>query len=160
LENGGGRPVGSVTLSGMGGCGTFAKSFDVAATDVSDNNIALKYLWARTRIARLSDFNVNRNNPDTKGEITSLGLTYNLLTDHTSFLAVHDVIRNPEAPATDVNQPLPLPQHVSNMAVGGSCSSVPEPELYWFFAFFMVLAAGRQMLRNQRIQAGGGKNCC
>jgi len=143
------HPKGSITLSGTGGRDEFVKTFDVSQTSASDKNSALKYLWARNRIARLSDFNVNRNNPDTKGEITSLGLTYNLLTDYTSFLAVHDVVRNPEAAATDVNQPLPLPQHVSNSAVGGSCSSVPEPELFWFFAFSLALAALRWIFRNR-----------
>jgi len=144
-----GRKVGAITLSGMGGRDEFVKAFNVSETEPSDKNSALKYLWARNRIARLSDFNVNRNNPDTKGEITSLGLTYNLLTDYTSFLAVHDVVRNPEASATDVIQPLPLPQHVSNLAVGGSFSSVPEPELFWFFAFFMVLAAVKYFSMNR-----------
>jgi Ca-activated chloride channel family protein len=150
-----GQPKGSISLSGMGGQEEFVKKISIAESDISSKTSALKYLWARTRIARLSDFNVNRHNPDTRGEITSLGMTYNLLTDYTSFLAIHDVIRNPEANAHDVNQPLPLPKHVSNLAVGGSCSSVPEPELYWFFAFFMVLAAGRQIFWNQRSYTGG-----
>ncbi len=149
------RPIGTITLSGTGGRDEFVKTFDVSQTAASDKNSALKYLWARNRIARLSDFNVNRNNPDTKGEVTSLGLTYNLLTEYTSFLAVHDAIRNPEAAAQDVNQPLPLPRHVSNLAVGGSCASVPEPELFCLFAFFMVLAAGGQIFRNQRSSIGG-----
>ena len=150
-----GRPEGRITLTGRGGGNEFVKSFDVAETTVSGNNSALKYLWARTRIGRLSDFNVNRNNPDTKGEITSLGLTYNLLTDYTSFLAVHDVVRNPEANATDVNQPLPLPEHISNLAVGGSCSTVPEPEFYWLFACLMIMAAGRHFFRNRPVRNPG-----
>lgn len=150
-----GRPEGSITLSGMGGREAFVKTFDVSKTVASDKNSALKYLWARTRIARLSDFNVNRNNPDTRGEITSLGLTYNLLTDYTSFLAIHDVVRNRQENAMDVNQPLPLPKHVSNLAVGGSCSSVPEPGRYCFFAFFLVLATGRQILRNRLSSVAG-----
>jgi len=143
-----GNPEGNITLTGSGGREQFVKTFDVSHTAASDNNSVLKYLWARTRISRLSDFNVNRNNPDTRGEITSLGLTYNLLTDYTSFLAIHDVVRNPEAETKDVNQPLPLPKHVSNLAVGGTCSSVPEPELFWFIAFFMILAALRWTLHN------------
>ena len=152
-----GRPIGTITLTGMGGREKFVKTFNVSETDTSDKNNALKYLWARTRIARLSDFNVNRNNPDTKGEITSLGLTYNLLTDYTSFLAIHDVVRNRQADAKDVTQPLPIPKHVSNLAVGGSCSSVPEPELFWLFLACMILATGRRILRHKPSPAGKNK---
>jgi Ca-activated chloride channel family protein len=55
-------------------------------------------------------------------------LTYNLLTRYTSFIAVHEIIRNPERNGKDVQQPLPLPLHVSDLAVGGM-KSVPEPGL-------------------------------
>ena len=150
-----GHPEGSITLTGTGGRERVVKTFDVSKTAASDKNSALKYLWARTRISRLSDFNVNPNTPDARGEITSLGLTYNLLTDYTSFLAVHDVIRNPEANTHDVSQPLPLPKHVSNSAVGGSFASVPEPELIWVLALFLALTAGGQIFRNLRTSAGG-----
>jgi len=145
-----GNPKGSISIDGTGGKGPFIKTFDVTKTPASDKNSALKYLWARTRISRLSDFNVNRNNPDTKSEITSLGLTY-----YTSFLAIHDVVRNPEANAQDVNQPLPLPKHVSNLAVGGSCASVPEPELVWLFAPFILLAAWRWIIHSRPSTVSG-----
>ena len=46
-------------------------------------------------------------------QITALGLHYSLLTQYTSFIAVDDVVRTTEA-AAPVNQPLPLPQGVSN----------------------------------------------
>ena len=59
--------------------------------------------------------------------MTALGLEYSLLTPYTSFIAVLDVVRNPDAKAADVDQPLPLPEGVSNNAVG--MSSVPEPGL-------------------------------
>jgi Ca-activated chloride channel family protein len=93
-------------------------------------NSALRYLWARTRIARLSDYSLGRRNREDELEITNLGLTYNLLTRYTSFIAVHEAIRNPEPQSEDVTQPLPLPLHVSNLAVGGVAANVPEPELY------------------------------
>jgi Ca-activated chloride channel family protein len=47
---------------------------------------------------------------------------------------VHEEIRNPGGQAQDVKQPLPLPQHVSNLAVGGDATSVPEPGLGWLLA--------------------------
>jgi len=56
--------------------------------------------------------------------VTNLGLTYNLLTAYTSFIAVDSQIRLIEGQPTTVKQPLPLPQGVSDYAVGkGSFAS-------------------------------------
>ena len=51
-------------------------------------------------------------------EVTSLGLTYSLLTRYTSFIAVLEEVRNTTGQAADVDQPLPLPDGVSDLAVG------------------------------------------
>jgi len=124
-----GNPQGTIELTGIGGNGKYLKTVHVSETKPLKVNSALKYLWARTRIGRLSDFNFKDHTPDTRAQITSLGLTYNLLTANTSFVAVHEVVRNPEAQSQEVHQPLPLPLHVSNLAVGGSVSKVAEPGL-------------------------------
>ena len=89
---------------------------------------ALPYLWARTRLAHLLDFNPDGQNEETVAEVTSLGLTYHLLTPHTAFVAVDETIRNPDGAAEDVKQPLPLPKGVSNLAVSTG-HNVPEPDL-------------------------------
>jgi Ca-activated chloride channel family protein len=68
-------------------------------------------------------------------EITELGLKYNLLTKYTSFIAVREKVVNPNGSATDVNQPLPLPVGVSDLAVGS------EPELLWLLVACIVIAA-------------------
>ena len=125
-----GEAEGMITLTGKGGTGDYVQDFNVAQIKPLKMNGALRYLWARTRIARLSDFNLKRGNAENTAEITTLGLTYSLLTAYTSFIAVHEAVRNPEAKGQDVDQPLPLPLHVSNLAVGGSVSAVPEPEMY------------------------------
>jgi len=125
-----GRPEGTIQLSGTGASGEYIQTFHVSETKPLATNVTLRYLWARTRISHLSDFNFKRGDSENKAEITTLGLTYNLLTAYTSFIAVHEVVRNPEASSKDVDQPLPLPLNVSNLAVGGSVSQVPEPELY------------------------------
>jgi Ca-activated chloride channel family protein len=124
-----GNPRGTIELTGGGGSGDYLQTVNVSKIRPLEVNSALKYLWARTRIGRLSDFNFKDHTPDTHAQITSLGLTYNLLTANTSFVAVHEVVRNPEAQSQEVHQPLPLPLHVSNLAVGGSVSKVPEPGL-------------------------------
>jgi Ca-activated chloride channel family protein len=74
------------------------------------------------------DFNPDSEDQETTADVTSLGLTYHLLTPYTAFVAVDETIRNPTGNAEDVKQPSPLPKGVSNLAVGGG-HQVPEPEL-------------------------------
>jgi Ca-activated chloride channel family protein len=129
---------GTIELRGTGGSAEYTQTFYVAETQPLETNRALRFLWARTRIGRLSDFNFQRHNPEHRAEVTSLGLTYNLLTDYTSFIAVNDVVVNAEGDSQDVDQPLPLPLHVSNLAVGGSVSTVPEPEMSIIVVLFAL----------------------
>ena len=74
-------------------------------------------------------------------EITRLGLTYNLLTAYTSFVAIDKEIRRKDSQLDTVKQPLPLPQGVSNYAVG----KAPEPDmsLLLFIAAILVIIALR-----------------
>ncbi|HKG21943.1 MAG TPA: trypsin, partial [Blastocatellia bacterium] len=104
---------------------------DVAGVKPDDADRALRYLWARSRIAELSDYSSGDIDADRIGNITSLGLKYNLLTQYTSFIAVREVVSNTEGPAKDVAQPLPLPLGVSDLTVGGGTESGSEPELIW-----------------------------
>jgi Ca-activated chloride channel homolog len=74
--------------------------------------------------------------------ITTLGLQHNLLTQYTSFIAVDHVVRNLDADhrAVSVHQPLPLPQGVSNNAVGTLGTAVPStPEPAAWLALLVVL---------------------
>jgi hypothetical protein len=83
------------------------------------NHGGLKYLWARERLRRLSDYNSVAENEIRTKEITRLGLNYNLLTAYTSFVAVdNEPVRAADGTFKTVKQPLPLPQGVSNYAVG------------------------------------------
>jgi len=82
------------------------------------SNSALRYIWARHRITLLSDYNSLRQDADRIKEVTQLGLTYNLLTACTSFVAVDTEARLVDGRAVTVKQPLPLPEGVSDYAVG------------------------------------------
>jgi len=71
-------------------------------------------------------------------------LKYELLTAYTSFIAVHEKVRNQEGKAEEVDQPLPLPQGVSDLAV-------PEPELTLLLilvALCGLVVAGRTWRRS------------
>ena len=115
-----GRPQGKITLTGLSGEGPFREVIEVKGIAPQKTNRALRYLWARHRITILSDFNQLRSDDRRIREITELGLTYNLLTAYTAFVAVDTEIRNQGGSATTVKQPLPLPQGVSDYAVGGN----------------------------------------
>jgi Ca-activated chloride channel family protein len=132
-----GQAAGTIRVRGEGGEGSYEKVFDVSAAQPSEENRALRYLWARSRVARLSDD--GDEGEETRRAVTTLGLTYELLTAYTSFIAVHEVVRNPDNPAVPVNQPLPLPKGVSDLAVGGSSEEVPEPELALLSALVLLL---------------------
>jgi Ca-activated chloride channel family protein len=114
----------------------------VAASNARPEHRALEYLWARTRIANLSDFSFQGSDDQRKAAEVELGLRYNLLTEHTSFVAVSRAVRNAGAPASDVKQPLAMPAGVSNLAVGGEgVASAFEPELAWLLAIGALLLA-------------------
>jgi Ca-activated chloride channel family protein len=136
-----GAPRGTITVTGRTGSGPFRKVIDVAAATPSSQNGPLRYLWARTRIAALSDFSAREETEEEKAEITRLGLEYNLLTRHTSFLAVLQEVRNPGGAGKDVDQPLPLPQGVSDLAVGGGDGQGDEPGLVVLAVLAGVLGA-------------------
>ena len=114
-----GQPRGKITLTGISGDGPYREVFDVGKVKPLKSNSALRYLWARHRITLLSDYNKLRSDDKRAKEVTDLGLTYNLLTAYTSFVAVDTEVRNKTGEQTTVMQPLPLPQGVSDYAVGG-----------------------------------------
>lgn len=135
----GGRPVllygkwrgearGQLVLEGQAATGTHTDVVPVRAPDA--DAVALRHLWARSRIQQLSDQEALEGGSGQREAITALGLHYSLLTQYTSFIAIDQVVRTAEAAET-VNQPLPLPQGVSNNAVGGEVGaavpSTPEP---------------------------------
>ncbi len=113
-----GRPHGRIRVKGVSADGPFEQELDVSATRPSNTNTALRYLWARHRIALLADYNRLKPQDERIREVTHLGLSYNLLTAYTSFVAVDNQRRLKDGKAVTVEQPLPLPEGVSDYAVG------------------------------------------
>ena len=146
-----GSPGGTIEITGRTGREPYRAVVPVTDLNSGAGNAALQHLWARTRIANLSDYGALAGSPETVAEITSLGLKYGLLTRYTSFVAVYETVRHAGA-AEEVDQPLPLPAGVSDLAVG--VKSGPEPELVWLFAIALALLGCRSLLRSRSRSRG------
>ncbi|MCP5534639.1 MAG: VWA domain-containing protein [Akkermansiaceae bacterium] len=129
-----GSPQGQIVITGLTGGGKkYEHIIDVAeSVQQGSHNPALRSLWARERVRELADYAKLNETDEAVKEVTNLGLTYDLLTPYTSFVAVDESPRTPGMPLETVKQPSPLPKGVSTQAVSSgspvvSGGSVPEP---------------------------------
>ncbi|MBW1870677.1 MAG: TonB family protein [Deltaproteobacteria bacterium] len=114
-----GDPEGAILVNGHLPGERLAGRHNLEDAIVSKDNAALRYLWARHRIMRLSDMNkLTGKDEERIKEVTELGLNYNLMTEYTSFVAIDSLVRAAGTTSSTVKQPLPLPLGVSNHAVG------------------------------------------
>ena len=145
-----GEAKGKLVVEGNTASGPLQSSLSISAA--STDTGALRHLWARHRIAVLSDQEALEGGSAAKEAITNLGLKYSLLTQYTSFLAVDQVVRN-KAPAdsTSLNQPSPLPQGVENSALGAEVPSTPEPATWG--AMLVTLSVLAMLANRRRAQA-------
>jgi len=119
-----GNAEGRIVLQGSSAeDSNFETRLQVSKYKSSEKNAALRYLWARNRIAMLSDYNQISQDKEEIKRITNLGLQYSLLTEFTSFIAIDTEKRNQTGQVTTVKQPLPLPLGVPQSAVGGVLSA-------------------------------------
>lgn len=82
-----GDATGNIRVSGVSD-GRYVTDVDVLKFGDRENNEALRYLWARNKIAILDDWAGAKASEENKEKVTQLGLSYNLLTKYTSFIAV------------------------------------------------------------------------
>ena len=149
-----GEAKGKIVIEGRNGNGTYEQVLPIHSS-VSKNTSALRYLWARKRIERLLDNESITGGDMYKKQITTLGLKYSLLTPYTSFVAVDHVVRNKNPGKTpQVNQPSPMPQGVSDAAIGAYVPSTPEPAAWGAMALvsgMLLMAARYQRRRKDRL---------
>ncbi len=142
-----GQPGGQLVIEGQSASGPWRQALPVGSG--SQDAAALRYLWARHRIAGLSDQEALEGGDNQRARITELGLKYSLLTQYTSFLAVDKVVRNTQPLDTaTVNQPSPMPEGVSNLAIGAEVPGTPEPAVWGGMA--MMLSVLAMLARRQR----------
>ncbi|MEM8954704.1 MAG: VWA domain-containing protein, partial [Verrucomicrobiota bacterium] len=164
-----GKPEGSLILTGYAGGQERELVTEVAGAANDMEHEALPYLWARSRVATLSDYiQLDRTDEDV-AEVTNLGLTYHLLTPFTSFVAVDEVVRREVEEGYQVaKQPSPLPKGVSNSAVGGAAvaagggmlvATTPEPGGVGMVLVAVMLLLGVRRRPGSRLGGrGSGKS--
>ncbi len=134
-----GSPSGKIMVKGISGKALYKMELNLGDYQASEDNEALRYLWARQRITILSDYNNIKRKSDKAiiQEITELGLKYNLMTDYTSFIAVDHLVRKmPDPKRAGTMQGDSTNLYASNTSLGGQLAAfggtsntgaVPEP---------------------------------
>ena len=150
---------GKVRVTGKTVSGDYEKVIEVSPSLEDEDNVALTYLWARECIARLSDY--GRVGVKVEEQVKNLGLKYHLMTQYTSFVAVDTIVRDTGELVT-VKQPLPLPEGVSDYAVGNSRCKAAAPLAYRVMGALPEKEAGHHRPREEkkepsRIYIMGGK---
>jgi Ca-activated chloride channel homolog len=124
-----GSPTGAIVVKGKTARGPFEQRLELKEARTGETNSALRLLWARQRIMHLADFSrFDPKNQDLVKEVTALGLKYSLLTPYTSFVAV-DQVKRADGQVVTVKQPLPLPEGVSDLAIGEAKSRAMMPSM-------------------------------
>ncbi len=114
-----GVPQGKIVLTGQSAGGAFRRELDLSGAAPRLDNAPLRVLWARRWVELLLDEQHLGPAKEIEEAITDLGLAHHLLTPFTSFVAVDSEVVNRGGQGEMVKQPLPLPEGVSNLAVGG-----------------------------------------
>lgn len=150
-----GKPKGKVTVTGFNSEGIVNLSHNINSEKAGSESV-LPLVWARERIAELDDYvGVNglgsaSDTRELKQEITNLGLTYNLLTRYTSFVAVDNAPRElfTQTASKNVTKPSPFkPTKTSNSVFSGS--STPGPGIIPLILAALASLFGRKFLRKK-----------
>ena len=141
---------GVIRLKGLAGDQAYVQEIPLTQAN-QENNQALRYLWARNKIKYLSDYGkidkYGSSSEKIKKQVTNLGLKYNLLTEYTSFIAVDKIVRQNQGTPQKVDQPLPLPQGVSNLAVHGVVKGIVMSEDVKNLSEVVIVGYGKQVKR-------------
>ncbi len=118
-----GNPNGKIIVEGYFAGSKYTQQINIGDYTPDSNNKALRMLWAREKIRLFDDYRKVLYDDSHKQDMIDLSLKYNLLSAYTSFVAVdyekaHDGSRS----IKKVKQALPLPEGVSNYAIGAEMS--------------------------------------
>lgn len=147
-----GADAGRIVVQGRTGDAEYVSELSLARAQRVADGAELARLWARTRIARLEDYARLGEGEDEKAEVVQLGLRYNLLTRHTSFVAVDDLAPRTTGDLRSVKQPLPLPAGVEDSALGAEVGAAPEPSTWALLGTAVVMLVVWH-LRGRRVRS-------
>lgn len=116
---------GTITVRGETAAGPFERTIDVNLPAAEPAHDVLAPLWARKRIDWLMEqdwLGIQHGNPnkDVKGDITQLGLEFNLVTQYTSFVAVEERVVTEGGKPKTVEVPVEMPDGVSYEGIFGT----------------------------------------
>ena len=130
-----GKASGKIIIEGYFAGTKYTQNIDLKNYTPNANNKALSMLWARKKLRLLDDYRKIMYDQSHKAEMLELSLKYNLLSAYTSFVAVDYEVANDGNRVKTIKQALPLPEGVSNMAVGAEMSIKKTGEakrnIYW-----------------------------
>ena len=115
---------GVIKLKGTNAAGAFERGIPVTFEASNPENAVLAPQWARAKVDDLmmrdmAGMQQGQMKDELKQEIISLGLTYNLLTQFTSFVAVEELRITEGGKARTIRVPVEMPQGVSYSGVFG-----------------------------------------
>jgi len=116
---------GAVTVTGL--CGGKRLRLEVPVEpSKGQRNSAIGSLWARARIAEMERSNQGYPESETVEAMTKLALNHRLVSKYTSFVAVMESVVKKTGKATTVDVPLPLPEGMTEQALGGGADKMME----------------------------------
>jgi Ca-activated chloride channel family protein len=102
----------TIRITGKAGRNKMELSVPVESATGSAENAAFPPIWARMKVADLSDRALWSPNPFLPAQIKKLALDYNLMSPYTAFLAVDSSARTTGEFGTTVPVPVPVPDGV------------------------------------------------
>jgi Ca-activated chloride channel family protein len=115
---------GTIKLKGLVSGGEFVRDIQIELPENQPRHDALATLWARTRIDDLMSQDYKgvqsgNSSEDTREAITQLGLSFRLMTQFTSFVAVEEMTLTDGGEPRKIEVPVELPEGVSHQGVFG-----------------------------------------
>ncbi|WP_235298055.1 VIT domain-containing protein [Portibacter marinus] len=112
-----GAPRGKLHIDGYYAGTKYTQTIQINHYDPDPKNKALRMLWAREKLKFMDDYRKIMYDDSHQSDMIALSLKYHLLSHYTSFVAVdYEVVNN--GIVKTVKQALPLPEGVSEMAIG------------------------------------------
>lgn len=149
----------TIRIAGNQGGKRVVRELDVSLPDREPDHDVLATLWARNKIdAVMSEdwtgAQTGAPRPDVRAAVTQLGLSYGLMTQYTSFVAVEEMIVNEGGQQRRVDVPVEMPEGVSYDGVFGDEKEEVQLAATGLRQRPMTKSAGR--ISNQASGVGGG----